>query len=125
MESIPIISGYPYLAKTGSNGINMWCCLLLIGILVLLLPRVTEAFSIKSEPAEVGENPKLIPDAQRNAVCHPQCCLQAQWPVEHMKDEKIDMTGYVKTEYSCKGCKNGSGCLCMRQEDYAALKGSA
>jgi hypothetical protein len=134
MESVTIIPGYPYLSKAkGSNFCNIICCLVFAGILYLMFPTIREAFAsleenfaslIKSEPADALDNPQIIPSAIKNAVCHPQCCLQAQWPVEHMQEDPIDMTGYVKTEYSCKGCKNGSGCLCMKTEDYKSIGGS-
>lgn len=122
-----LISGYPYLTKQGNN---TWMIVLAV-ILVLLvvfwpvIKRKCEAFTVE-RPAAPDENVGIQVKAVKNAVCHPQCCKQAQWPVEHMMTgENIDLTNYVKSEYSCKSCKNGSGCLCFTKEDYEELTGTS
>ena len=132
MDTIQVIPGYPYLEKISPDSCNWICIFVIIAMFMLLiLPRLKQYFQsesfnnvIQSEPAPLdGGDSGILPDPMRNAVCHPKCCLQTQWPVEHMKEDKsLDTTGLIQTEYSCKSCKNGVGCLCMTQQDYDNLR---
>jgi hypothetical protein len=125
--------GYLYLQK---NSDCMWICYVLIAgiILLLLIPAIRSMFEPYTplgvdESSEhnggAADNAGVLPDSVRNAVCHPACCMQQQWPVEHMLKPDIDLTNYVKSEYSCKSCQNGVGCLCFTKEDYEKLKNNA
>jgi len=120
-----IPKGYPYLKVNKSDDCNWICYIVIIcAILFLLYPRIKkhmEGFT-SERSANVDENVGILPDAMRNGLCHPKCCIQQQWPVEHMQGNDIDLTNYVQTEYSCKSCQYGSGCLCFTKEDYAKLK---
>lgn len=116
--------GYAYLApKTNNNDGKLICYLIIFGmIFYILYPRIKftlEGFISSERSANVNENVGILPQAIRNAICHPKCCIQKQWPVEHMNNiPDIDLSGYVQTEYSCRSCVNGSGCLCMTKEDH-------
>jgi hypothetical protein len=127
--SVP--KGYLYLSKQNSD--CMWICYILIAGIILLIampylrgyfesftPMGVDDSTNASSPALNNEG--VLPDSVRNAICHPACCMQQQWPVEHMENPDIDLTNYVKSEYSCKSCKNGVGCLCFTKEDYEKLK---
>jgi hypothetical protein len=91
------------------------------GYLESFTPVGVDETKEENAPA-INDESGVQPDGVRNAICHPACCMQQQWPVEHMDKPDIDLTNYVKSEYSGKSCKNGVGCLCFTKEDYEKLK---
>jgi len=126
MDKVVIVQGFPYLKKA-SDGDCVWLCVAaLLGILIIIygskLVKRREKFSKIETNAGVNDNVEVLPSAIRNAVCHPKCCMQAQWPVGFMEsNNNPDLSNYVKSEYSCKSCDNGVGCLCFTREDYEQL----
>jgi hypothetical protein len=38
--------------------------------------------------------------------------------------DNIDLTGKVKTGYSCRSCSNGVGCMCVNKKDADILNGT-
>ena len=110
---------------------------LLVVIIVLLVRSgrirvVWERFTSMLPLEEFGQmyagakqNDGIQPDFIRNGVCHPKCCVADQWPVAHMDGvDNIDLTGKVKTGYSCRSCSNGVGCMCVNKKDADILNGT-
>ena len=126
MDKVVIVQGFPYLKKVSDNNCLWLCVAALLGVLIILygskLIKKRERFSKIETNAGVNDNVEVLPSVVRNAVCHPKCCMQSQWPVGFMdNDNNPDLSNYIKSEYSCKSCDNGVGCLCFAKEDYEQL----
>ena len=119
---------YPNLKKDNANSCTWICWFVLFAIIILLVvprwKRRSERFTkVNQNQAPANQNEGILPEAVRNGICHPKCCLQSQWPVSFMDNtDNVDVSKYIKTEYSCKSCENGVGCLCLSKEDFENIK---
>lgn len=96
---------------------QLWAGIAIVIIAVLFLPillKKKEMFG--SEPGADLQRAfdGILPTEQREGICHPACCLTAQWPTPFDTNEDTKAEFKEKTSVQCRSCENGIGCLCKK-----------